>query len=186
MATKKTAKRLPPLLGYCELLIGCGRDRNKRIWLGGKQAFEHLTTLDINRDHDPDVVHDLTKLPLPFPNNAFDEIHAYEVLEHTGQQGDYKFFFAQFNEFYRILRDGGVLIATVPNPKSVWAWGDPSHTRLFPVQYLTFLSLAEYEKQVGVTAMSDFRYLMKCNFEVLHARDTGEQLEFVIRKLPCA
>ena len=186
MAARKTTKKLPPSKGYCELLIGCGRDRKKRIWLADKERFTNLITLDINRDHKPDYVHDLTKLPLPFANNSFDEIHAYEVLEHTGQQGDYKFFFAQFNEFWRILKPDGVLIGTTPSPTSVWAWGDPSHTRIFPIPYLTFLSLAEYEKQVGVTAMSDFRYLMKCNFEVLHARDTGEQCEFVLHKLPCA
>ena len=166
-----------------ELLIGCGRDRNKRLWRDGLTAFSNLTTLDINPDHNPDVLHDLCKLPYPFADNTFDEIHAYEVLEHTGQQGDYRFFFAQFNEFHRILAPDGILFATVPDPRSPWAWGDPSHTRVFPLEYLTFLSLSEYEKQVGVTAMSDFRYLMTCDFRTLKATTNGTTAMFAIQAI---
>lgn len=168
---------------YTELLIGCGSEHTKRIPLKGREQWHNLTTLDINKDHAPDVVHDLTKFPYPFRANSFDEIHAYEVLEHTGQQGDYKFFFKQFNELYRILKPDGCIMATTPHPSSPWAWGDPSHTRLFPLEYLTFLCLQEYENQVGVTAMSDFRYLMKCNFRVLH-QSHNEQLNiFVIQAI---
>ena len=57
----------------------------------------------------------MNKLPLPFDNDTFDEIHAYEVLEHVGKQGDYIFFFAQFSDLYRILKPNGLLVAMSPS-----------------------------------------------------------------------
>ncbi len=83
--------------------MGCGSSTVKKISVQGHEEFSHLTRLDNNPDHNPDVVWDLRVHPLSFEDNTFDEIHAYEVLEHLAQQGDYKFFFAEFSEYWRIL-----------------------------------------------------------------------------------
>lgn len=166
-----------------QLLIGCGSTRDKRVSMPGDEAWIDLVTLDINPDHKPDVVHDLTQLPLPFDDNTFTQVHAYEVLEHIGQQGDYKLFFAQFSEFWRILKPDGLLMATVPSLKSPWAWGDPSHTRVIPPETLVFLSQAEYTRQVGVTALSDFRYLYKADFETLMTQDNDTLHAFVLQAI---
>lgn len=163
-----------------ELLIGCGSTTEKKIYIPGQNAWNNLVTLDINADHNPDVVWDLTKLPLPFSDNEFSEIHAYEVLEHTGTQGDYRFFFKQFEEFHRVLSPGGKMFATVPAPTSPWAWGDPSHTRIFPKEWLTFLRQKSYEEQVGSTSISDFRYIYKADFEILMAKEQNDTLYFII------
>ena len=82
---------------YRELLIGSGSKTGKKISVVGHEQFTHVTRLDINPDHKPDIVWDLRQHPLPFENDSFDEIHAYEVLEHLAMQGDYKFFFAEFS-----------------------------------------------------------------------------------------
>ena len=74
-----------------ELLMGCGSRTKKDIYIGNKD-FENVTRLDINPDHNPDIVWDLTVRPLPFLAEEFDEIHAYQVLEHLAYQGDYEFF----------------------------------------------------------------------------------------------
>jgi len=170
---------------FRELIIGCGSKLDKRI-IATKLSpynFVNPTTLDIDRDHKPDVVHNLEDLPLPFDDNSFDEIHAYEVLEHTGAQGDYRFFFAQFSDFWRILKPGGYLCATVPRWDSMWAWGDPSHKRIICPGTLVFLSQAEYKRQVGKTPMSDFRYIYKADFEVVQSTLTDEHFYFVIKAI---
>jgi len=164
-----------------ELLIGCGGSAVKKLCWDGRSEWAALTTLDNNPAHKPDVVHDLNVLPLPFGDATFDEIHAYEVLEHCGTQGDYKFFFAQWSDFWRILKPGGLFFGTVPLPSSPWAWGDPSHTRVLPKECLTFLSQREYERQVGVTAMSDFRWLYKADFEAVYMAEQGDVLAFALR-----
>jgi predicted SAM-dependent methyltransferase len=166
-----------------ELLIGCGSDHNKRLASDGTKDWSNLTTLDYNLDHKPDVVWDLMELPLPFPDQEFDEIHAYEVLEHLGQQGDYKLFFAQFSEFWRLLKPNGYFFATCPSRNSVWAYGDPSHTRIIQLEQLVFLSQNEYKKQVGKTPMSDFRNIYKADFEVVFQEDDGETIRFVLQRI---
>jgi len=166
-----------------ELLIGCGSQRKKAVYDPKYKYFEDLITLDINKDHNPDVVHDLTQHPLPFFDNEFDEIHAYEVLEHLTNQGDYKFFFAEFSEYWRILKSGGRFYATVPSINSRWCWGDPSHKRVIMRETLTFLSQDEYKKQIGCTAMSDFRYIYKADFRILHCEETDLKTIFVLEAI---
>ena len=98
-----------------ELLIGCGSDHNRKIPYLTDEWEGELVTLDINQYHKPDVLWDLCQFPYPFEDNTFDEIHAYEVLEHIGQQGDYKMFFDQFSEFWRILKPNGVIVGSCPS-----------------------------------------------------------------------
>ena len=129
-----------------ELLIGCGNSRRKKLSFGSHE-WSHLVTMD----HDPrcgaDIIHDLDVTPWPVDDNAFAEVHAYEVLEHLGQQGDFRSFFAHFEEIYRVLEDGGLLFATVPAWDDVWAWADPSHRRVIAPQSLVFLDRTQYRDQ---------------------------------------
>jgi predicted SAM-dependent methyltransferase len=169
-----------------ELLIGCGRRRDKLMYDQSSpelSQWQGLVTLDINRDHNPDVIHDLTTLRYPFSDNEFDEIHAYEVLEHTGAQGDYKFFFAQWSEFWRIMKPNALFFATVPSWKSKWAWGDPSHTRVVQGESLSFLSQAVYERDIGNTSMSDFRYMYKADFDVIGLVENEDTCRFALRAI---
>jgi predicted SAM-dependent methyltransferase len=166
-----------------ELLIGCGSSKDKRLTVDGSWTFDDPTTLDYNADHGTDVVWDLHNLPLPFDAESFDEIHAYEVLEHVGQQGDYKTFFNQFIEFHRLLKTGGFFMATCPSRHSAWAWGDPSHTRILQKEQLHFLSQANYGKEVGVTPMSDFRSIYTADFETHWVSEDQEHFKFILKKI---
>lgn len=165
-----------------ELLIGCGNQREKHVHFPEiPKGWTELVTLDMDPGVKPDIVHDLNELPLPFDDDMFDEIHAYEVLEHCGRQGDFRFFFNQFYEFWRILKDGGYFIGTVPMWDSPWAYADPGHTRVLPPESFIFLCQAEYEAQVGTNAMSDYRPYWEGDFELIAKNETEHQLAFVLR-----
>lgn len=167
-----------------ELLLGCGSRTVKDFKLAGdSDKFENVVRLDNNKDHKPDVLFDLCDLRnfgLPFQDNEFDEIHAYEVLEHLAYQGDYKFFFAEFTEYARILKPGGKFFASVPITGSVWVWGDPSHTRTIQLESLVFLSQEQYKLQVGITPMSDFRSIYKADFKLIDAAKSPDRLFFCL------
>lgn len=165
-----------------ELLIGCGNSRRKKLTLDGFE-WADLTTIDHDPNCGADVVHDLDEYPWPFVDDAFDEAHAYCVLEHLGRQGDYRSFFALFGEIHRIIKPGGLFFAVVPSLESEWLWGDPSHTRAFAPNCLTFLSQAQYAQQVGVTTMTDFRWLWKGDFETIDAQDDGDDFKFVLKAI---
>lgn len=169
-----------------ELLIGCGSDKAKRLKSNPNDSntWDNVITLDYNADHKPDVVWDLMD-PDVLPNiweNKFDEIHAYEVLEHLGQQGDYRLFFNQFTAFWRALKPNGYLLATCPSRHSIWAWGDPSHTRILQKEQLVFLEQRRYAA-VGHTSMSDFRSIYKADFEIIAAEEDEDSLKFILKAI---
>lgn len=163
-----------------ELLIGCGNSRRKKLSFNDND-WTDLTTLDHDPNCGADVIHELEDLPWPFEDNSFDEVHAYEVLEHLGRQGDFRSFFAHFAEIYRVLKPGGHLIATCPSWKSIWAWGDPSHCRIISSASIVFLNQAAYADQVGKTAMTDFRWLWKGDFEPVHIDENDHQFAFGLK-----
>lgn len=169
---------------YTELLLGCGHSREKKVKLNDdSKEFKHLITLDINESTNPDVVHDLSVYPWPFQDESFDEIHAYEILEHLGSQGDYKSFFQTFNEIYRILKPKGRLYGSTPQWHGMWAWSDPGHTRIISEGSLMFLSKSSYGKEGS--PMTDYlgMGLVKCDFEPEGLKEIEDSLCFILRKV---
>jgi hypothetical protein len=178
---------------------------------GDTLEWKDLVTLDSNPLCDPDIVCDLNEeywLPngsyprlrtefigdhykvepddtgywtVAFKENIFTEIHAYEVLEHLGRQGDVQSFFSTFRNIYDILVPDGVLFATCPSRHSAWAWGDPGHTRLIQPEHLIFLDQGQYKFQLGKTAMSDYRSIWKGDFQCLSSTDDKTFHRFVLQ-----
>jgi hypothetical protein len=99
-------------------------------------------------------------------------------LEHTGNQGDHRFFFEQFTELWRILKPGGHLQADVPAWNSIWALGDPSHKRVISEASITFLIQPEYDWQIGKTPMTDFRHIYQADFSLVATRYESEMFFF--------
>jgi SAM-dependent methyltransferase len=163
-----------------ELLIGCGLNLKKRFKTPNGEDWNNLITLDFNEDVNPGIVWDLNNIPLPFDNNSFDEIHAYHVLEHCGRQGDYKYFFDQFNDFWRILKPGGCFCGVVPQRNDVWTWGDPGHTRVINDGTICFLDQKRYEK-CGETSMTDYRFCYHGDFEIIGHNITEDDYYFILK-----
>jgi len=179
------------------LLLGCGHNHDKRMsfgpstvegqdWGDGSpgESFKNydLTLHDHDLNVDAHSRHNLNILPYPWADEEFDEIHAYEVLEHCGSQGDAEFFFGQFNELYRILKPGGYLCLTVPMWNSEEAWAAPDHKRVLPPTAFSFLTERYYEN-VGKPMYGDYRHLLKEHYwEPLGKSETETHLHVVLHK----
>jgi SAM-dependent methyltransferase len=163
------------------LILGAGSSKELRVPTPLMSVTPKITTLDIEARHKPDVLWDLNVLPWPFKDASFDEVHAYEVLEHLGTQGDAVSFFAHFGEVYRILKPLGYLAGSCPRSDSMWAWGDPSHRRVINEGSFTFLDQTQYAAQVGKTAMTDFRSIWHGDFEAAGLERTDHQLYFMLK-----
>ena len=149
-------------------MLGCSHHAPKKKWIvpGTEKEPIEWTTLDINPRVHPDVVFDLNGIEkgdrLPFEDNAFDEIHAYSILEHYGKQGEYEGFFAGFRELWRVVKPGGHLVAGTPLYSDLWAWGDPGHTRIISRGTISYLCKSFYESITDAESpMTDYRHLVE-------------------------
>ncbi len=135
------------------LHVGCGRKQvDARELLEGcgltmaldAEPFE-VTHLDADARLLPDIVHRLGSGPIvEVEDESIDLIVAWHVLEHIGRTGEAVEWFTAWEEFYRILKPGGWIYAECPHWDSVWAWGDPTHTRAISQQSFAFFAQDAY------------------------------------------
>lgn len=104
------------------LNVGCGNDK-----------LEGYLNADITRKCNPDVVCTLGTT-LPFEDNTFDEVRAFNVLT---QVGDPSKFVCAMNELHRITK--GFIHVRVPNAIDICAWQDPLDVRRFTNQSFTYM-----------------------------------------------
>ena len=156
------------------LLVAAGHSRSKKVYTNeqGPEWQGRLVTVDINPNCGADVIHDMSRRPFPFKSNTFDEIHAYDCLEHWGTQGDWRGWFDEMAEYHRILKPGGQFAVLVPIGEDRFA--DPGHTRFLGMNHFAFLNQAWYEGQIRIgSSAADYRWYWKKNFNVLCANVMG-------------
>ena len=96
------------------LNIGCGRVHR-----------DGAVNLDISPDVGADVVHDLNALPWPFEDGQFEQIYAFDVLEHVDDVP------RVLEEIHRVSQPGALLHVTVPHFSSANAFTDLTHRHYF-------------------------------------------------------
>lgn len=167
------------------LLVGCGNEYGKRVVGECSPSKDFSDGVLVKWDKDPDigadVVHDLDVLPYPFEDNEFDEIHAYEVLEHCGKQGDGDYFFAQFAEFWRMLKPGGIMAISVPQWDCSIQWGVPDHKRCLPPDVFGFLDITYYDN-LGKPGYADYRKLLGTTRFTIIGLDKSRDLDYIVMR----
>jgi len=103
-----------------KLNLGCGADI-KKGWVN----------LDSSALPGVDIVHDIAKLPLPFPDGHFNEILCRDILEHLE-------YASALRDLWRITAPGGTLTIRVPHFTSKHNFIDPTHKKLFSVNTFDF------------------------------------------------
>jgi SAM-dependent methyltransferase len=105
-----------------KLNIGCGTDI--------RQGWVNLDSVALAG---VDVCHDITNVPLPFPDETFEVILCKDVLEHVE-------YIPVLKDLYRILQPGGRIHIQVPHFTSKDACGDPTHRNFFTVQTFKYFT----------------------------------------------
>jgi SAM-dependent methyltransferase len=90
--------------------------------------------VDLTANTQPDIVHDLNVLPWPFADSSFDEVHAYDVLEHL------EHVLATIEELHRVSRHGAILNIVVPHFSSDGAFTDPTHRHYFGARTFDYVT----------------------------------------------
>ena len=97
-----------------------------RLNLGcGRKPLADAVNLDVSDRVGADLTHDLNVTPWPFPDGQFEEVHAYDVIEHVADV------VAALEEIHRICRPGAVVHITVPHFSSANAFTDLTHRHWF-------------------------------------------------------
>ena len=167
------------------LMLGCGHSELESRMKDDFKGKREWTTLDMNPDCKPDHLFDLSGLEEgdELPCSGFAEIHAYEVMEHFGYQGDYNGFFNTFAAIWRALDGGGKFYSSSPRWNSPWAWGDPGHTRIVGNQQVAYVCKSSYE-QIGRTQMTDYRRFVDPHWwEMEWGGEHEHSFYYILRKL---
>ena len=89
----------------------------------GKHKTPGAVGLDSNPRTGADVIHDLDRVPYPFPDDEFDVIIGNQVIEHVEDV------LAVVAELHRITRPGGLIRLDTPHFSDVASYTDPTHKR---------------------------------------------------------
>lgn len=91
--------------------------------------------------------------PLPFPDNYFTSISAYDVLEHIPRDsGGNNLFVFYMNELCRVLKRNGYAVFVFPEYPHRDAFSDPTHVNYITIETLNyFLGDNTFNSYAGIT-----------------------------------
>ena len=100
--------------GQLWLDVGCGHHKTD-----GAVGMDRRKVLGV------DVVHDIEKLPWPFPDTLFDRVILSHLMEHINP----KYHVEIMDEIWRVTRVTGQVLLAMPYPGSFGHWQDPTHIK---------------------------------------------------------
>jgi SAM-dependent methyltransferase len=109
--------------------IGCGKNPKNPY------SMDEVYGVDIREDIDEKIFRaDLAVENLPFENNFFDAVSAFDFIEHVPRviyMPQRRFCFVELmNEIHRVLKIGGKFISFTPAFPASAAWRDPTHVNI--------------------------------------------------------
>ncbi len=115
--------------------FGCGANPRNPF-----QA-EQLLTVDIHVHSHEIPTHRIEPgAALPFADETFDSISAYDVLEHLSREAPNNLFIYYMNELHRVLRPGGIAVFVFPSFPHRDAFSDPTHVNFITSQSVDFFT----------------------------------------------
>jgi SAM-dependent methyltransferase len=109
--------------------IGCGPEPKNPF------SLKEVYGIDIREDIDNRIFRaDLAIEPIPFEDNFFDGVSAFDFIEHVPRviyMPGRRFCFVELmNEIHRVLKPGGRFLSFTPAFPASPAWRDPTHVNI--------------------------------------------------------
>ena len=109
--------------------LGCGRNPKNPF------NMDEVYGIDIREDIDLNIAQaDLAIETIPFENNFFDSVSAFDFIEHIPRvvyiPGRRNCFVELMNQIYRVLKPGGLFYSHTPAFPAGPAWRDPTHVNI--------------------------------------------------------
>lgn len=98
----------------------------------GKNKVPGSIGVDLNPKSNADIIHNLNRFPYPFPNNRFDQIMAFNIIEHLDD------IVKVMEEIYRIAKIGAKVYITTGHFSSLDSFTDPTHKHFFTSRTLDY------------------------------------------------
>lgn len=124
------------------LQLGAGRKYNK-----------DAVNIDIVSSTNPDLVHDLDVIPWPLPDSRFNEVLAYDVIEHLCDV------VKAMEQINRVCKNGALIKITVPHYSCVNSFTDPTHKHYFSSSSFNYF-----------TGDNEFDFYTQCRFKKIIAK----------------
>jgi SAM-dependent methyltransferase len=110
----------------------------------GQVKIPNSVGIDFDPQSVADIIHDLDIFPWPFPDQSFDRIVCWHVLEHLRNPR------RSMGEITRLARPGAKIEIATPHYSSPDSWGDMTHYMHFSLKtfepfYLSSQGAAPYE-----------------------------------------
>ena len=141
--------------------LGCG--------LNPKNPFncDEIYGIDIRENKDKNILNiDLVVDPIPFDDNFFDYVSAYDFIEHIPRiiyLPKRKFAFVDLmSEIYRVLKPGGSFLSHTPAFPNSAAWRDPTHVNIITNE--TFPLYFDTQKCTGL--LVDLRFKINIGMKI--------------------
>ncbi|MGB2841756.1 MAG: class I SAM-dependent methyltransferase [Halobacteriota archaeon] len=91
----------------------------------GKRKQKGAIGIDISKETDADIIHDLNTFPYPFVDNEFDYIICDNIIEHLDNV------IKTMEEIWRISKNNATIKIDVPYFRSLYGSIDPTHKHFF-------------------------------------------------------
>ena len=139
--------------------VGCGTGEFGKIKPNNKIEVYGIdcdyTALNAASKYEIVKMVDLDCENLPFEDNFFDAILAKDILEHLQKP------WLLLKEIHRIMKDDGIIIASVPMPKSDIVWSDYTHLRGFTKECIETLFRDSQYDVIYVKKMGDIPFFRR-------------------------
>ena len=139
------------------LEIGCGLgwfalnclEKNVGQYVGIENQKHNLIAAKKNISDSRIEFHETSALELPYPDQSFDTLVIFDVIEHLPIDSEPRL----FNEMFRVLKDGGKIFMSTPYASMISIVADPAYW-LIGHRHYSIQKLVQFGSNVGLLTKS--------------------------------